>query len=232
MLLLNLKFPIWGNDQPNLLQGGAGHDTIFGYGENDTLIGGNGDDKLDGGWGNDRLLGSQGKDTLTGDYGDDSIEGGDDADQVRDLAGDDSIWGGAGNDDVFAGQGDDFVDGGPGHDRLDGGKGGDTIEGGNGDDTVSGSQSLGYEKDVLIGGAGADRFVFQRFVFDQRIEDFAPEEGDVIDISEFGFSGLTPLKAEAFNVGDDLLIRLDHHWSELTIANMQKSDMAPDWFVF
>ena len=98
------------------LDGGEGHDIMFGWDGDDLLKGGDGDDAMDG---------EAGTDTLDGGEGDDILFGG---------AGDDSLSGGAGNDAIF---------GWGGHNILDGGAGDDTIvvesqdiaTGGSGDDT-------------------------------------------------------------------------------------------------
>ncbi|HUF61524.1 MAG TPA: calcium-binding protein [Verrucomicrobiales bacterium] len=62
------------------------------------------------------------------------------------------------------------ISGGWSHDRLTGGALADTLRGGPGDDT-------------LTGGAGADRFQFFPGHGNDRITDFSPEEGDVIDLT-------------------------------------------------
>ncbi|MCP8467910.1 calcium-binding protein, partial [Pseudomonas sp. ZM23] len=69
--------------------GGAGNDTINGYG---------GDDDLDGGVGNDTLYGGAGQDVLKGGLGNDTLYGED---------GNDTLIGGAGNDYLSGGVGSD-----------------------------------------------------------------------------------------------------------------------------
>ena len=141
-----------GNDAPtatgpNLIEGGAGDDTLKGtsgedemrgFGGDDTLSGKNGDDTLYGGTGDDLIKGQAGADTLYGDAGNDDLQGG---------AGDDTLYGDAGNDTLDGGSGDDILDGGDGNDTLDGGSGDDILDGGTGGD-------------VLIGGAGDDILVW------------------------------------------------------------------------
>jgi Ca2+-binding RTX toxin-like protein len=51
-----------GNNDPNLLDGLAGNDTLLGGGGNDTLIGGLGNDSLVGGTGSDSMVGGDGND--------------------------------------------------------------------------------------------------------------------------------------------------------------------------
>lgn len=55
---------IHGNDRANILDGGAGNDTILGGKGNDTIHGGDGRDLIDGGSGRDRLEGGGGRDTF------------------------------------------------------------------------------------------------------------------------------------------------------------------------
>lgn len=55
----------------NIIEGGAGNDTLEGKEADDTLIGGDGDDKLYGNIGSDTLIGGKGDDLLEGGMGDD-----------------------------------------------------------------------------------------------------------------------------------------------------------------
>lgn len=100
---------ITGNDDANVLNGGAGdgNDTISGLGGNDAIVGDAGNDTLDGGTGNDAIVGGAGNDTLDGGEGNDLLSGGD------------------GNDSLEGGDGDDTLEGGPGSDLLEGGAGDD-----------------------------------------------------------------------------------------------------------
>ena len=68
----------------DVIDGGAGNDTIYGYGGNDILngdanddliFGGNGNDNIDGGSGNDALFGQDGDDTINGGTGNDTLYG-------------------------------------------------------------------------------------------------------------------------------------------------------------
>ena len=67
---------ITGNVLDNILDGGAGNDTLFGSYGDDELIGGFGDDTLTGGFGDDTLTGGSGNDTFVfGEiFGDDTIK--------------------------------------------------------------------------------------------------------------------------------------------------------------
>lgn len=111
---------IEGDDNYNLLQGGAASDRVFGYGGRDTLEGfPGGDDLLDGGAGDDSINAyGRGDMTVRGGDGDDVIQGGPDGGDLMD--------GGAGNDlfvmeyssDPDADRGSDTVAGGAGFDEL------------------------------------------------------------------------------------------------------------------
>lgn len=156
----DLANAIRGNLADNLLDGGGGADVIQGGGGNDTILGGLGGDNLSGGKGDDRLRGGKSNDTLAGGEGEDRL------------------FGGTGNDRLFGDDDDDVLIGGNGNDRLVGGEDDDVLVGGMG-------------RDVLIGSQGADRFVFTGALESvpgparDRIIDFAPAEGDRIDVSGF-----------------------------------------------
>ena len=79
-----------GNDT---LNGGNGHDALWGGLGNDRLNGGNDDDLLSGGLGNDVLIGGAGRDQLSGDMGNDILTGGAGADEflISWLGGSDTI---------------------------------------------------------------------------------------------------------------------------------------------
>ncbi|PCH67324.1 MAG: hypothetical protein COC12_11565 [Rhodobacteraceae bacterium] len=74
------------------MDGGTGHDTLFGGSGNDALYGSAGHDTLVGGAGNDRLYGGNGIDILKGGTGDDDLYG---------DTGNDRLYGGLGDDDLF-----------------------------------------------------------------------------------------------------------------------------------
>ncbi len=146
----------------DMLNGGAGHDTIFGEDGNDTLNGGSGNDSLVGGDGDDRIFGGDGDDTQIGgdgndtlggaDFGDDLFIGGAGDDMVEASFGNDTIDGGTGNDDLWASADDDLVNGGDGNDNIHGGHGRDTLFGDADDDTIYG----GSNNDTIDGGTGND----------------------------------------------------------------------------
>ncbi|MEM7556340.1 MAG: calcium-binding protein [Cyanobacteria bacterium P01_A01_bin.84] len=88
------------------------------------------------------------------------------------------------NDDIFGNDGNDYIDGGVGNDYLYGGFGDDYLVGYDGDDYLVGS----YGNDYLIGGYGADRFFFYSpYEGVDTIADFYWQEGDKIEVSQYGF---------------------------------------------
>ncbi|MCU0527255.1 MAG: hypothetical protein MUF72_20810 [Elainella sp. Prado103] len=118
----------------NTIYAWSGDDTVWGQGGNDIIYGGLGNDRLYGGLGIDRLYGEDGSDRL---YGGENT---------------DYLYGGGGNDSLLGDAGNDF---------LYGNAGNDTLNGGANDDVLVGSDSSllnGFEKDLLIGGTGGDRF--------------------------------------------------------------------------
>ncbi|WP_237732176.1 retention module-containing protein [Achromobacter xylosoxidans] len=89
--------------------------------------------------------------------GDDTIHGGTGDDIIYGQGGNDTLYGDDGNDIIYGGAGDDKLYGGEGNDVLHGGSGNDTLEGGNGNDLLIG----GKGDDTLIGGAGSDTFKWE-----------------------------------------------------------------------
>jgi trimeric autotransporter adhesin len=84
-------------------------DWILGFGGNDLIDGGAGNDSIDGLGGNDTIEGGYGFDSLNGLDGDDLLRGGADYDR---------IWGGAGADTLEAGPGGGELSGGAGDDTF------------------------------------------------------------------------------------------------------------------
>ncbi|NEY91979.1 calcium-binding protein [Tabrizicola oligotrophica] len=139
------------------LSGGAGNDSLFGFGGADMLAGGLGDDLLDGGSGADRLIGGAGNDTYVIDSAGDRVAelagggrdqirsgiafdlGQDWASEIEDLTYTGAIAAGLGGNDLdnrltSLGAAADSLFGGAGNDTLAGGGGADTLTGGLGDD--------------------------------------------------------------------------------------------------
>jgi Ca2+-binding RTX toxin-like protein len=169
----NFNDYLYSSEAGETVSGGAGIDTVFGYGGNDTLNGGIDFDYMLGGEGADTINGDAGTDILAGENGNDTINGGDDFDQIYGGAGTDTLNGDAGSDYVFGGTENDTINGGAGSDFLYGEAGNDVINGGSeydllqgndGDDRLFGGDDPGVVNglfgqngnDTLIGGTGID----------------------------------------------------------------------------
>jgi Ca2+-binding RTX toxin-like protein len=168
-----------GNDLGNLMLGNVGNNTLIGLAGNDTLSGLDGNDTVRGGLGDDALFGGNGIDrvvvnasvgnnivltdtSVTGE-GTDSINGIENAelfvfsnnlDPVNINAsgftkGSVTLDGNRNSNNLLGSSSSDFLDGEGAIDTLIGGSGNDTLNGGEGDGT-----------DVLTGGTGSDRFLF------------------------------------------------------------------------
>jgi Ca2+-binding RTX toxin-like protein len=112
--LLRGKFEIIqdGNEKDNIMSGWEGIDIINAGAGNDTLWGDDGDDVLNGGAGNDTLWGGNGYDILIGGAGDDILNGEAGYDILNGGAGNDILNGGDWNRDRYefeAGHGQDIV---------------------------------------------------------------------------------------------------------------------------
>ena len=126
-----------------ILDGGAGNDTIYGGAGNDSIVGGS-----DAGL--DTLYGEAGNDVIIAGSGVDTIYAGADNDTVRGDAGEDLIYGGLGADILRGGSEADIIHGDDTlHSNTDGD---DTIYGEDGTDTIYG----GYGNDTISGGANND----------------------------------------------------------------------------
>lgn len=153
---------------------------IFGKGGNDAISvdaaiaatvvarGGDGDDTITGGSGNDLLYGDNGTDWLYGRDGNDRLEGGSGNDYLFGQNDNDRLYGDSsllypwfpsfgGNDYMSGGNGNDTLTGMGGNDRLYGGDGADYLNAGYGNDYLNGGHD--YDRDTLVGGAGADTLV-------------------------------------------------------------------------
>lgn len=142
------------------LAGGAGNDSLFGYGGADLLSGGGGNDYLDGGAGADRMIGGLGNDTYIVDSAGDRITEllGGGRDLVRSaIAFDLSVdWSAEIEDLTYTGTAAAVLSGNDLGNRITSlGAGADVLSGGEGNDTLSG----GGGADTLIGGLGDDHYL-------------------------------------------------------------------------
>ncbi|SMX30485.1 Bifunctional hemolysin/adenylate cyclase precursor [Pelagimonas phthalicica] len=204
------------------------------------------DNILDGHGGNDYLFGGRGKDVIYGGDGDDSIVGGNEVDSV--LGDDDTLYGENGDDTIFGGVGNDLLRGDAGYDSLDGGSGLDTLRGGDENDTLhggTGSDRLygddgddvmfgGNDLDIdyLIGGAGADTFLFSNTTGRDRILDF--ETGiDRIDLSDVSsLNNFSDVLAAASNTSNGH-VKIDFGGGNLVyIYDASIADLNANDFVF
>ena len=139
---------------PNLIDGGAGADTMD-YSDHFNELGGV-DVSMDG-VANDGLFGEtdnvRGVEDVMGTPRNDRIVGDAAANRLSGLGGDDLIYGGGGDDRLSGGAGNDSAYGQDGNDSLNGGDGNDDLAGGAGDDEIYG---MGGD-DHVIGNAGFDR---------------------------------------------------------------------------
>ena len=152
-----------------------------------------GDDVIHGTGSNDVIDGLEGNDVILGAGGDDRLSGGDDNDILEGKGGDDQLQGDAGNDVLDGGAGDDQLSGNTGDDLLAGQIGDDQLLGNQGDDVLIGGKGA----DVLNGGGGADVFKYTNIEDGgDTIQDFKPNQGDTIDISELldGYSTSDPIE--------------------------------------
>jgi len=166
--------------------GGAGQDDISGEAGHDFLFGGDGRDGIYGGDGDDSLFGGEGDDFLGGGDGADFINGGAGIDTVNYNGGFYSPYGligvtvnlqtgtGSGADaegdtivNVENVNGSYYADTITGNDQdntLDGGAGDDVLFGGAGNDVLIGGWNWTENPtygDIMTGGTGSDRFVFE-----------------------------------------------------------------------
>ncbi|ORL60432.1 immunoglobulin-like domain-containing protein, partial [Pseudomonas putida] len=170
-----------GNDTVN---GGEGHDIIFGDLISFDAIPGNGVEAMQAyvagklGTTADQVDGRVLHKYITEHVSEFDISGSND--------GSDTLLGGDGNDILFGQGGSDFLNGGKGNDILLGGTGNDTLIGGQGND-------------VLVGGGGADIFMWKAGdTGHDVIKDFNRDQGDRLDLRDL-------LQGEKASTIDDYL---------------------------
>ena len=203
----------------NLINGGAGNDTLWG-GRGDNILNGDdgndelhawgGNDILNGGAGDDSLWGGEGDDILNGGAGDDTLLGGEDDDILNGDEGNDALYGQSGNDILNGGAGDDILDGGEGDDILNGGVGDDVLNGGKGYDILNG----GAGNDILNGGDWhKDRYEFEAGHGQDVVNDKGSKYSKYYDESfskecnDLVFKGANLADAKFLRYGDDLVIQ-------------------------
>ncbi|HEX8388363.1 MAG TPA: calcium-binding protein, partial [Sphingomonas sp.] len=147
----------------------------------------------------DTLRGDDHGNILIGDDGNDLLEGRGGFDEIFAGNGDDVVDGGAFSDRLFGDGGNDVIRGGIGIDWIDGGDGDDVLQGGGWAETfVTNYPGV----DTLIGGAGADTYLFAgigdlgavnngmggQHAGIRNVVEFRAVEGDKIDLSALGLA--------------------------------------------
>lgn len=221
-----------GNDENNIMNGGA---------MADVLEGGNGADKLNGGGGADTLIGGDGDDVYLvnaegvvvvemANEGTDSV--------TTSLASyvlgenlENLTYSGSA---AFHGVGNGLANkltGGTGNDWLDGGMGDDLIRGGGGSDTIVGGEG----NDLMYAGTGAITFGFESAGFGQdRIFNFDVNAaaGDRLDVSDLGLTAAdwgTAIQLQTIGSGVLVSIGAD----SITLVGVANSAMvSTDSFIF
>ena len=137
---------IFGNNEVNVLQGGAGDDAFHSFGGADTIDGGEGTDTA--------IFTAAPVDIVVDldDAGNATATGGETLISIENLTGSN-----AGNDTLSGNASDNVINGNAGNDTLFGEAGNDTLNGGDGDDILAG----GGGTDVIDGGAGIDTNSFE-----------------------------------------------------------------------
>lgn len=120
--------------------------------------------------------------------------------------------------------GHDIIEGYGGGDRLVGGTGHDWLYGGDGDDRLLG----GKGRDVLTGGDGDDVFKFAPRQGRDQVLDFA--DGDVIDLTAFGFRKFAHALAKAYEIGsaNNDVMGISHKGTKIIIKGLDRGDFGSD----
>lgn len=190
---------LWGDNNTNVFNGGAGNDFMRSFGGNDSFIGGTGNDEMYGDDGNDTFRVGDGEDIVVGGAGSDWITLVDEKQGVRIDFANDSFsgplvrWGKTGQDqldsDGLRGTNfDDYID-------IKGASAGlwniDSLDGGLGNDVLRGAKTYfgGYGEDTIKLSVGqAERAVMQLDKGYDKVSGFNATDGDTLLISktEFG----------------------------------------------
>lgn len=216
-----------------LIDGGAGNDTVTGSAGNDIIRGNAGNDLLSGGDGEDTftILGNpEGFDVFFGGTGTDTIRGSgwNDTLGLANVAGNldgiEAIDMGGGYDKVRLTSGNDWLD-------LSGiaVSGVELIDAGAGDDIIIASAAT----DILYGGLGNDTFEFKTGFGHDTILDFETGSGsahDQIDLTDAGFADFSALLAAASESNGNTIIALNANQS-LTLAGISLQYLTEDHFL-
>lgn len=198
----------YGSDTINA---GSENDKVYGGADNDTIYGSDGDDSIYGDHGNDTLYGGEGKDVLFVDSADVTYDGGVGIDylvwQDVSVAANVSLaahsldyaYGYTGSDTFYATGAMTRVElhGGGGNDVLVGGGSGGSILLGEGDNDRLVSE-IGI--DHMVGGAGADTFVFSSGGGVDYVYDFRTGGADKVTFTALAGAGIHSLADLVINV--------------------------------
>ncbi|MFT4936963.1 MAG: Ca2+-binding RTX toxin-like protein, partial [Pseudoalteromonas distincta] len=210
---------VTGNSLDNVIDSGAGNDSVTGQDGADRLNGGEGLDFIHGNAGADSLSGGDGADIVLGGKDNDFVHGNAGADNVSGDLGDDTAHGGQETDLVHGREGNDVVSGDAGNDTVRGGKGDDRVFGGLGDDFVSGDVG----SDTVSGGAGADMFHAVAGAGLDLVTDFNAVEGDRVVLN----SGSVYSVAQ---VGGDTVVTLGAG-DQMVLQGVQLAGLADGWIL-
>lgn len=222
----------------------SGIERISAAGGSDTVIGTAGNDVIDGGGHHDFLFGGAGDDTFmfSGAAGFDFYDGGEGFDVINGSAGNDILALRNGSADLLSIEAIDFGGGfdilrmHTANDILDLSgvdvAGLEQIEGGAGADWIRGSSG----NEILFGGTRQDTFVFSGFFGQDTIADFQLQlhprvNGDLIDLSSFGFSSYLDVLELTHESNGHSVIQLAQADSSITILNVAKSLLQADDFI-
>ncbi|MBN4046544.1 S8 family serine peptidase, partial [bacterium AH-315-P15] len=235
----------------NIINGTAGDDELDGTAAADQINGLGGADRIDGGAGIDELNGGEGDDVFLAGVGDgpDTYNGGGGTDTIAAVEAGTTISfaGGAfgpGNSIELITNSDPAsasttLTGTDGADTLDvsaetipyildGLGGNDTLLGGAADDRLIG----GAGNDRLTGNGGADEFVFSDGSGTDRIIDFDPASGDVINLAGVtGVNNFADVQAAMSTIRSNTLITLPDG-TRILVVGMQPADFSADDFSF
>nr|WP_321443437.1 Ig-like domain-containing protein [uncultured Cohaesibacter sp.] len=151
--------------------------------------------------------------TFLSSNGDDLV----DLASLQHSTGDVTIYGGGGDDILWSNDGDDMVYGNADDDIIDGGPGNDHIEG-------------GRDNDRLSGGSGNDTFRFMEGDGIDIITDFetGAGAGDVIDLTDYGFSDFNAVLATTTEVDGNTILQLSTddgiELSGVSLASLSEDD--------
>lgn len=103
-------------------------------------------------------------------------------------------------------------------------------------DRVQGSDDVlngGAGNDRLEGGGGRDTFVVERGTGADTVLDFAvdADTGDLLDVSDFGFSNLEEIQSAAVQDGQNTVISFGNG-DQVTLENIDLGDLVTENFVF